>query len=136
MLTAAVVIGSLFVLAAPRKAAAQVSLGFGIVIGGNQGPSDRGWYGRDSLHQLAFNNGYADGYDKGRDDGSDRRVYDPLRHKRFRQADHKYERRFGPKAAYQNAYRNGFRAGYDAGYLEKSRFPAGYRDPGEWSRRY
>jgi hypothetical protein len=142
LVPAVLVIGSALALATPRDAAAQVSIGSGVVIGGNQRPyfpptgDRRGWYGRNSEYALAFNTGYADGYDKGRDDGRDRRVYDPMRHKRYRQADHQYQRGYGSKMEYQNAYREGFRTGYDAGYRQRNRYPNNDRRPSPWPRPY
>ena len=132
LIPAALVIAVGLVLVTPRDAVAQVSIGFGITIGGPQRPDGqlpapgRAGYRRDGYYQLAFSNGYADGFDKGRDDGEDRRRYDPLRHKRYRQADHKYQRQYGPRIEYQNAYRNGFSAGYDAGYRGSNRYPYNY----------
>lgn len=114
-------------LAAPRSAAAQVSIGFGVVIGGRQAPRTLppparpgSGYGpqRNTFFEYASRNGYVDGYEKGVDDARDRRAFDPLRHRRYRSADHNYNRRYGPKVEYQNAYRQGFSAGYEAGYRE------------------
>ncbi|MBE3071556.1 MAG: hypothetical protein IMZ67_01150 [Acidobacteria bacterium] len=140
------------VLADPQPAAAQVSVGFGIAIGGGQGPRippgppQRGsWYrpGRNDFFEYASRNGYVDGYEKGLDDGRDRRAFDLLRHRRYRSADHYYDRRLGPRVTYQNAYRDGFRAGYEAGYREAAQRYRGYnggygrygRD-GSWRRPY
>ncbi len=137
------------VLADPQPAAAEVSVGFGVVIGGGQGPRippgppQRGsWYrpGRNDLFEYASRNGYVDGYEKGLEDGRARRIFDLLRHRRYRSADHDYDRRFGPRLAYQNAYRGGFRAGYEAGYREAvQRYRGNYgrhgRD-GSWRRPY
>jgi hypothetical protein len=67
---------------------------------------------------IAFDNGYADGYEKGLDDGRDRRAYDPVRHQWYRQGDRGYDSRYGSRAQYQNVYRDGFRSGYEAGYCE------------------
>jgi hypothetical protein len=134
---ASVVFGIAFAgaLATPREAAAQTSFRLGVFIGGQgrYGPPAGLAYGRNAFYQFAFNTGYEDGYDKGRDDGKSRHSYDPMRHKRFRQADRRYERGYGPKIDYQGAYRNGFRAGYDAGYRERSRYFGQYRRPGSWS---
>ena len=62
---------------------------------------------------VAFDNGYNDGLDKGREDSRDRDSYDPNRHSRYRSADHGYEKRYGSKDEYRQVYRDGFRAGYD-----------------------
>lgn len=63
-----------------------------------------------------FNNGYQDGVEKGREDAGDRDSYDPVRHSRYRAADHGYDRRYGTKDDYKLIYRDGFEAGYEDGY--------------------
>jgi hypothetical protein len=68
--------------------------------------------------EPAFARGYADGWDKGLDDGRDRDRYDPARHGDFRSADDGYNRSYGSKEAYQNNYRSGFRQGYEDGYRD------------------
>jgi hypothetical protein len=64
----------------------------------------------------AFNNGYQDGLQKGREDAEHHKSFDPMRHDWFRDADHHYNSHFGPKDAYRPAYRDGFRAGYQTGF--------------------
>jgi hypothetical protein len=73
-------------------------------------PNTRGTYRYTS---VAFDNGYNDGLDKGREDSRDRDSYDLNRHSRYRSADHGYEKRYGSKDDYRQIYRDGFRAGYD-----------------------
>jgi hypothetical protein len=65
--------------------------------------------------------GYRDGYDQGRSDarGGDR--YDPVRAKRYRSADHDYDKRYGSKDEYKREYRGGFEQGYEQGYRENRR---------------
>jgi hypothetical protein len=131
------------VLAAPSVAAAQTSWGFSVVIGRDQGrparPAVRGgvyWTRNSREFQFAYSNGYTDGYDKGRSDGRARRPFDPNRHKRYRSADHNYDRHHGPRIEYEYAYRDGFWAGYEAGYRE-ARVYRGYpRDRDDWRRPY
>lgn len=74
---------------------------------------------------FALDNGYADGYEKGLDDGRDRRDYDPVRHDSYRRGDGGYDTRYGSRAQYQNAYRDGFRSGYEAGYRDGERTDRG-----------
>ena len=70
-----------------------------------------------SVYQgVPFDNGYRDGYEKGREDARDNDSYDHVRHSRYRSGDHGYDRRFGTKEQYRFVYREGFEAGYDAGY--------------------
>lgn len=127
------------VLATPKRAAAQVSFGFGVALGHDQGrhvpppPSTGAWYRsrNNRQYQFAYSNGYEDGYGKGRDDGRDWRRFDPMRHRYYRSADHHYDRHFGPRIEYERAYRDGFWSGYSAGYREAQEYrgyPQG-RDP-------
>ncbi len=67
---------------------------------------------------VPFDNGYKDGYDKGREDARDNDAYDPVRHSRYRSADRGYDRGYGTKEEYKDRYREGFRAGYDSGYRD------------------
>jgi hypothetical protein len=68
-----------------------------------------------------FNNGYEDGVEKGREDADDRDSYDPVRHSRYRSADHGYDKRYGTKDDYKLIYRDGFEAGYQDGYRGTTR---------------
>ena len=76
----------------------------------------------------AFDNGYADGYEKGLDDSRDGREADPTRHGWYRSADRNYEPEYGSRAQYANLYREGFRSGYEAGFADGERYGAGDRD--------
>jgi flagellar biosynthesis/type III secretory pathway protein FliH len=85
---------------------------------------------------VAFDNGYKDGYDKGREDARDNDRYDPVRHQRYRSADHGYNGSYGSKEEYKPVYREGFVAGYEEGYrdttdYDRDRRPGGVRLP--WS---
>ncbi|HXH23845.1 MAG TPA: hypothetical protein VNI78_01275 [Vicinamibacterales bacterium] len=77
---------------------------------------------RRGVFTVAFDNGYADGYEKGLDDGRDGRTYDPTRHRWYRDGDRHYDSDYGSRAAYVNDYREGFRAGYEAGYADGDRY--------------
>ena len=65
---------------------------------------------------LSYDKGYQDGLEKGRDDGRDRKSFDPVRQSRYRSADHGYNSRYGSKDAYKQVYRDGFEQGYREGY--------------------
>ena len=80
-------------------------------------PNSRGTYRYSS---VAFDNGYNDGIDKGREDGRDRDSFDPNRHSRYRSADHGYDKRYGSKDEYKEVYREGFRAGYNDAYRQSN----------------
>jgi hypothetical protein len=71
---------------------------------------------------AAFDNWYADGYEKGLDDGRNHRQLDPTRHGWYRSANHNYDDSYGSRAQYANVYREGFRAGYEAGFSDGERY--------------
>lgn len=89
---------------------------------------DRGSIRR--VNNPGFDNGYADGYEKGLDDGGDRREFNPTRHAWYRSADRHYDSDYGSRAAYANVYRERFRSGYEQGYADGER----YGDRGGTSR--
>ena len=68
--------------------------------------------------EPAFARGYADGFRHAQDDRRERRRYDPVGHRGYRDADQGFSRTYGTLDAYRNNYRAGFRAGYDAGYRD------------------
>lgn len=71
---------------------------------------------------VAFDQGYTDGYDKGLEDADKNRSFDPTRHSWYRNADREYDSRYGDRNAYKNEYRQGFRDGYDEGFRESNRY--------------
>jgi hypothetical protein len=85
-------------------------------------PNARGNY---RYANVAFDNGYNDGLDKGREDARDNDSYDPNRHGRYRSGDRGYDRRYGSKQEYQDIYREGFRAGYDDSFRGADRRSGG-----------
>jgi len=76
--------------------------------------------GRASQEEPAYARGYADGFRHAQQDRSDKRGYDPVAHKDYRDADQGFYRSYGSREAYKDNYRAGFRAGYDAGYRDPS----------------
>ena len=68
--------------------------------------------------EPAFARGYADGFKHAQDDRQERRGYDPVGHRDYREADQGFYRSYGSRDAYKDNYRAGFRAGYDAGYRD------------------
>lgn len=75
--------------------------------------------------EPAFDNGYADGYEKGLDDSRDGRASDPTRHRWYRSGDRNYDPSYGSRAQYANVYRDGFRVGYEAGFADGERYGTG-----------
>jgi hypothetical protein len=67
----------------------------------------------------AYDVGYREGFEEGRDDARHARPYDPSRHHEFRDADSAY--RGGNRNAYRRLFRDGFTAGYDDAYRQFGR---------------
>lgn len=77
---------------------------------------------RNSSSTAAYDNGFRDGLEKGREDVRDNDSFDPVRHSRYRSADRGYNSRYGSKDQYKLAYRDGFEAGYAQGYGRRPRY--------------
>ncbi len=71
---------------------------------------------RGGYNNVAYDNGYRDGLEKGREDVRDNDSFDPVRHSRYRSADRGYNSSYGTKEQYKLTYRDGFEAGYAQGY--------------------
>jgi hypothetical protein len=97
--------------------------GYERVRGVGRSPNDRGAFPdrRDGFGEPAYARGYADGFDKGRDDWMDRDRYDPVRHREYRDGDRGYSGNYGSREAYKQYYREGFREGYEDGYRGSNR---------------
>jgi hypothetical protein len=78
-------------------------------------------YGREVV-PIAFENGVRDGYAKGLDDLQHRRYPDVNRQKWYRNGDHDYNGRYGPKDLYRVDYRRGFQEGYSRAFREGRRY--------------
>ena len=77
---------------------------------------------RSGYNSAAYDNGYRDGLEKGREDVGDNDSFDPVRHSRYRSADRGYDSRYGSKEQYKLTYRDGFEAGYAQGYGRRARY--------------
>jgi len=78
-------------------------------------PNNNRGYG---INSVAYDNGYRDGLEKGRDDANHNHSFDPVRQKWYRSADRGYNSRYGTKDAYKLTYRDGFEAGYEQSYRQ------------------
>jgi hypothetical protein len=76
---------------------------------------------RGPSQEPAAARGYADGYQRGLEDGRDRDRYDPVGHESYRSGDAGYHEGYGSRDAYRTNYRAGFRQGYEDGYRDGSR---------------
>jgi len=65
---------------------------------------------------IASQNGFNDGVEKGAEDARRNRSFDPLRQDWYRSGDRHYESRYGSREQYKDLYREGFRTGYERGY--------------------
>jgi hypothetical protein len=65
---------------------------------------------------IAARNGYRDGVDEGRSDARHRERFDPIGARRYREGDHDYDRRYGPRDEYKREYRAAFERGYREGF--------------------
>jgi hypothetical protein len=80
---------------------------------------ERGVPRNGGYSSAATDIGYRDGLEAGRDDARDRRQYDPVRAKRYREGDHEYNNRYGSRDAYKRDYRAAFEQGYRDGYQNR-----------------
>ena len=100
--------------------------------------------GPHSAFQYGSQNGYVDGFQRGREDRQARVGYS-LESRDFDKAMRGYEPYMGSRDRYQDGYRNGYRAGYNDGFHDRSaqyveayndaRFP-GYRGDDASGRAY
>jgi flagellar biosynthesis/type III secretory pathway protein FliH len=81
-----------------------------------QYPGTYGGYG--SYRDIASQNGFNDGLEKGAEDARKNRSFDPLRHEWYRSGDRHYESRYGNREQYKDFYREAFKAGYERGYRD------------------
>jgi flagellar biosynthesis/type III secretory pathway protein FliH len=89
--------------------------------GNGNSPFERYGNYRYNENNLALQTGFNDGYERGLDDGRDRRRNDPFAESRYRDGDHGYDRRYGSREAYKISYRDAFRQGYERGYSDGRR---------------
>jgi hypothetical protein len=76
--------------------------GRGIGRGGGTPPGATRGY-----QEPAFARGYADGFSHAQDDRQDRRRYDPVGHREYREGDQGFYRSYGSRDAYKDNYRAG-----------------------------
>jgi len=81
-----------------------------------------GRYGRygdgSGYNNVAEQNGYRVGLERGIDDARHGRSYNPNNSSHYRDGDSGYHSQYGSKDAYKAAYRDGFSRGYDEGYRQ------------------
>lgn len=78
--------------------------------------------GSYAYNTAAYDKGYRDGLEKGRDDARHNKSYDPVRQDWYRDGDRGYKSRYGSKDQYKLAYRDGFEAGYRSSYESNARY--------------
>lgn len=97
--------------------------------------SSGGWYrypqGRVRVDTRAYDVGYREGFEHGRDDARRGRAFDYSRHGDYRKADRGFDG--GNRDAYRRVFRDGFERGYDDAYRQ---FARDTRRDGGWDRGY
>jgi len=78
-------------------------------------------------YDAGHERGYRDGRRRGAHDARLHRRYDPERHQRFRDGDHGYRQRYGPRTASVSGYRRGFEKGYHGSYVRTAGFHPRHR---------
>jgi hypothetical protein len=109
-------------VAAPACAAQTYGYGY---------PRSSAGYGRD-IERRAYDNGYREGIQEGRNDAQHNRNFSPERHSEFRDADNGYHRGDGDRDFYRRAYRQGFQTGYRESFDRIAR--GGYGNGGYGNR--
>ena len=85
----------------------------GPVYGSSRAPV----YGGSAVYRSAAGDvGFRDGLEQGQKDARDRKAFDPVRAKRYRDGDHDYNNRYGSREEYRREYRTAFQQGYQQGY--------------------
>lgn len=87
---------------------------------------DAYWY-RD-FDRRAYDNGYREGLDQGRNDARRNRGFAFDRHGEWRDADDGYHRRDGDREFYRRSFRRGFEVGYRQAFEANSRYGYPNRD--------
>ena len=64
------------------------------------------------IGRRAYDNGYSQGFEDGRDDARRRRPFSLERHGEYRDAERGYRRGYGERDPYRVGFRRGFEAGY------------------------
>lgn len=78
-------------------------------------------YGRYDIYQVAQDQGYRDGYQRGTEDARDGDRYNPEGTSQYKNADRGYRSEYGNKEEYKRIYRDAFRRGYDEAYRRGDR---------------
>lgn len=93
-------------------------------------PNGGGYGGYGGYYNEAYDRGYREGAEKGREDANDGDRYDPRRHKWYREGDRGYNSRYGSRDQYKAAYRDAFERGYSEAYRGYGN--SGYGNSGGW----
>jgi hypothetical protein len=78
-------------------------------------------YGRE-IGRRAYDKGYREGLEEGRNDARHHRDFAPGRHNEYRDADDGYHRGDGDREFYRRTYRRGFDIGYRESYERNIRY--------------
>ena len=78
-------------------------------------------YGRE-IERRAYDKGYREGLEEGRNDARHHRDFSPTRHSEYRDADDGYHRHDGDREFYRRNYRRGFDVGYRESFDRSVRY--------------
>jgi hypothetical protein len=84
------------------------------------GPPRDGGYARD-IERQAYDRGFREGIEEGRNDARHNRRFSYDRHNEYRDADNGYHRGEGDREFYRRSYRAGFQAGYNQAFNRNGR---------------
>jgi hypothetical protein len=109
----------------------------GSSVGAQTRRHDPSQYGSGSRSSAAFDNGYRQGLEEGRNDARRNRPYDYRDRSDYRRGDWGWDRRSGDRDGYRNEFRRGFEVGYRDGYGRRGRnsdgrYSSGSRYPGSY----
>jgi hypothetical protein len=90
-------------------------------------------YGRYDIYQVAQDQGYRDGIERGAKDARDGDRYNPEGTSQYKDGDRGYRSEYGNREEYRRIYRDAFRRGYDESYRRQDR--GGYNRGGDRARR-
>lgn len=86
----------------------------------DDGRHDEGRHVRGRVTQVAFDNGYREGFEEGREDRSDGERFDYDDEGEFRDATRGYRNEYGSVDTYRGHFRDGYARGYRDGYEGRS----------------
>ena len=91
--------------------------------------------GRYDIYQVAQDQGYRDGIQRGAEDARDGDRYNPEGTSQYKDGDRGYRSEYGNREEYRRVYRDSFRRGYDEAYRRQDRGGYNRGNSGDRARR-